>query len=102
MVIVGGSVLNDGYQRFEQFILLEKNNELENAKQHPEKYDSMLQINLGHFKNSTEFKNYLQENDRFVDRSEAICIGWIFAFLAEISLLFVQLFNWFFIKKIRI
>jgi len=98
-IIGGGGVQNDGYKRLEEFILLEENNQLEDAKQHPEKYSGMLQIDLKEFKNSAEFKNYLQKHDSAVDKSEAICVGWIFVFLADTSLLFVQLLRWLLHRK---
>jgi hypothetical protein len=56
--IIGGSVQNDDYRRLEQFILLEKNNELELAKKNPQNYDGMLQIDLQEFKNSNVFLAY--------------------------------------------
>lgn len=92
--IGGGGVQNDGYDRLEKFIILEKNNELESAKQNPQNYDSMLQIDLQAFKNSSEFRDYLKRYDIAVDKAEARFIGWLFAFLAELSMVFVQLINY--------
>lgn len=89
--IGGGSVQNDGYARLKQYILLEKNNQLELAKQHPQNYDSMLAIDLNQFKSSDEFEIYIKNISRAVDMAEAISIGWLFAFIAEISLIFAHL-----------
>ena len=97
--ITGGGVQNDGYKRLEIFIMLEKNNQLADAKKNPEKYNRMLQIDLKEFKNSIEFRNYLEEYDCGIDRSEAICIGWIYAFLTEISLLLITLLRWLLHRK---
>lgn len=91
VAIGGGGVQNAGYDRLEKFIMLEKNNQLEHAKKNPQDYDATLQIDLKEFKNSTEFREYLQKHDLIVDRNEAISIGWLFAFLSEISLVFVGL-----------
>lgn len=89
IIIGGGGVQNDAYKRLNQFIALEQNGELETAKQNPQEYDSMLQIDLKQFNNSTEFKNYIESHDPFIDRSEATIIGWLFILAAEIVLLFV-------------
>ncbi len=83
--IGGGGVQNEGYRRLEEFIELEKNNELEKAKNNLHLYDRMLQIDLQEFKNSIEFREYLKQHDASVDRAEAITIGWIFVLLAELS-----------------
>lgn len=84
--IGGGGVQNDGYERLEKFIELEQNNQLDEAKKNPQ-YGSMLQIDLKEFKNSDEFRKYLQEHDRNVDRAEAIAVGYLYALVAQISLL---------------
>ncbi len=42
----GVSVLTDGYDRLEKFVELEKNGELEYAKQNQQNYDPMLVIDL--------------------------------------------------------
>jgi hypothetical protein len=87
IVIGGGGVQMDGYDRLDRFILLEKNNQLEDAKDNPKNYDSIFRIDLKEFKNSAEFRDYLQKYDASVDRAEAISIGWIFSLLTEISVL---------------
>ncbi len=84
--IGGGSVQSDAYSRLDQFVALEKNSQLEHAKNNPQHYDSMLQIDLKQFKSSNEFKVYLQDNDASVDNAEAIFIGWIFSFMVEIAM----------------
>ena len=88
--IGGGGVQNDGYQRLEKFISLEKSNRLEDAKKNPSHYDSTLKIDLKAFNNSAEFRDHLKKYDTFLDRAEAIFIGWIFALLAEISMAFAE------------
>ena len=92
--IGGGGVQNDGYARLEEFSHLEETNKLELAKKYPQNYDSMLRIDLKAFQNSNEFRDYLKRNDIAVDNLEALSIGWLFAFLAEISMIFVQLINY--------
>ncbi|WP_341791349.1 hypothetical protein [Rickettsia endosymbiont of Gonocerus acuteangulatus] len=52
----------------------------------------MFQIDLRQFKDSDAFKKYLLEIDDSVDKSEAMMVGWIFAFLYEISKIFAFLF----------
>ncbi len=52
----------------------------------------MFQIDLMQFKDSVEFKKYLLDIDNSVDKSEAMMVGWIFAFLYEISKIFAFLF----------
>lgn len=83
--IGGGGVANDGYQRLDEFILLEKNNQLESARKNSKEY-GMLGHDLEQFKNSTEFKNYLEWHDRSIDKDEYRCIGWLFALLSDIAI----------------
>ncbi len=92
--IGGGGVQNDGYKRLEQFILLEKNNELEHAKKNPEKYDSMLRIDFGEFKTSDEFRAYLKKHDADVDKAEAFFIAWLLAFVADVALALSHGISW--------
>lgn len=92
--IGGGSAQNDGYERLKQFITLEQNNELELAIEHPENYNSMLIIDIKEFKNSNNFKDYLQKKDIFIDRLEAIFLGWVFVFLTEISSIFIWIISY--------
>lgn len=87
--IGGGGVQNDDYKRLEKFILLEQNNELEQAKTNPQNYDSMLRIDLQQFKNSREFKEFIKSRDNDVDIAEALFIGWLFALIADISIAMV-------------
>jgi len=96
----GGGVQNDGYERLETFVSLEKNQQLEQAKKNPKNVDSMLQIDLEQFQNSDEFRTYLKEYDVTVDRAEAITIGFIFVLLAEMSLALVKLLH-FSVAKIK-
>lgn len=102
MSIGGGSIENDAYNRYEQFVLLEQNKQLEDAKKNPDQFDSMFQIDLMQFKDSAEFKKYLLDIDNSVDKSEAMMVGWIFAFLYEISKIFAFLFALIIQKIIRI
>lgn len=85
----GGGVQNDGYQRLAQFEELERRKQLSYAKQHLDGYDSMMQIDLQEFNNSGEFKAYLEKYDASVDRDEAIFIGWLLSFCAELAMLIV-------------
>jgi hypothetical protein len=89
--IIGGSVQNDDYARFERFLVLEKNNQLESARSNPEYQDKMLKIDLQEFKNSNEFKNYLKENDDRIDIAEALFMGCLFAVIADLAMLIVRL-----------
>lgn len=92
--LAGGSVINDTYERLQQFRMLENNNQLEEAKKNPEDYDSMFQIDLRQFKDSNEFEDYIKdiyEND--TDLAEAKSMGWFLSALAECSILFLKLFN---------
>lgn len=90
----GGGVQNDGYTRLEQFIELEKTGQLETAKNNLQQYDRMFCIDLEAFKSSAEFKEYLCKHDAFVDKAEAVSVGWLFAVGAEIALVFVSMLRW--------
>jgi len=92
--VVGGSVQNDGYARLKQVVELEKNQQLEYAKQHPQKYDSMLAIDIQEFENSDAFRKYLKDHDQVVDKAEAMSIGWLFVLLSDIAMLFVRLMHY--------
>ncbi len=95
----GGDIQNDGYNRLEKFILLEKSNELELAKQNLQKYDPMLQIDLKYYKNSSEFKDDLKSKDTSVDKAEAIFIGWLFVLISEISMCLIQIFGYILFRR---
>jgi hypothetical protein len=88
--IVGGGVGNDAYERLEQFIELEKNYKLKDAKQNLQKYDPMLAIDIQQFRNSDEFRIYLKKHNHIVDIAEAIFIGWIFLILSDTAMLCVH------------
>lgn len=101
--VVGGSVQNDAYLRLEEFIALEESGSLEYAKQNPQNYSSMLQIDLREFANSTEFRNDIKQYDKSVDPAEALFISWLFVFLTDLSLIIVFLIRRIFTAlKIRI
>ncbi|HJD64768.1 MAG TPA: hypothetical protein LFW10_01165 [Rickettsia endosymbiont of Diachasma alloeum] len=68
----------------------------------PDQFDSMFQIDLMQFKDSAEFKKYLLDIDNSVDKSEAMMVGWISAFLYEISKIFAFLVALIIQKIIRI
>jgi hypothetical protein len=91
--IGGGSVQNDNYKNLEIYTSLEKNNQLEDARINPQKYDSLSHIDLEEFANSAEFRAYLHKLDGIVDKAEAIFIGWIFVFMTEFAMLFVGLLS---------
>ena len=74
-------------------MLLEQTNQLEDAKNNPKNYDSMLQIDLKEFKNSDEFRYYLKEQDAYVDKLEGLSIGYLLALLTEISMAFLWCLN---------
>lgn len=98
--IGGGSVQNERYARLEEFILLEKNHQLENARNNLQNYDEMLQIDLKLFKSSDELRDYIKGYDDVVDKAEAISIGWLFVLLAEISMMLASLISYIF-RKIK-
>lgn len=85
--IVGFSVAGDGYKRLDLFISLEKNNELAFAKKNPQQYDSMFAIDLEQFKNSAEFREYLEDIGYGALNASFIGLGWMCAFLSDILIL---------------
>lgn len=87
--IGGGGVQNEGYRQLEEFILLEKNHQLEQVINNPQK----IYLDLERFKTSDELKAYLRKWDISVDRSEAVTIGWLFVLLTEVSMVLVKLIN---------
>lgn len=98
----GGGIINDAYDRLEDFRKLEESNQLEYAKSNPEIYNSMLQIDLEQFKDSNEFEEYIKkEYEPSTDRAEAISVGLFFAFLSEVALLFSMIIQFIFHKAYR-
>lgn len=90
LVIGGGGVTNDAYKRLEIYKSLEKDNKLEDAKQHPQAYDHMFQIDLYQFADSKQFEDYIKENYEYSLGADGyIAIGVIIAILAELSQLCV-------------
>lgn len=90
-IVVAGGVLNDAYQRLEQFRELEETGKLETARAHPDSYDSILQIDFTAFKDSHEFRNYIKEHEQIANKIMAISLGWLFVFLSEIVSFVMQL-----------
>lgn len=86
LTLGGGGVLNEGYKRLDKFRHLEKNNQLTYAKNHFQDYGGMFQIDLKQFENSRAFEEYLQGHGFALDKIAASFIGWLFAFLAELSI----------------
>lgn len=99
--IGGGVVQNDEYERLKEFILLEKNNQLEYAKKNPHNYSQMLKIDLQVFKNSNEFEEYIKKQDKAIDIAESIFVGWMFTLLSEVSeiIVWALFYTW---NKIKI
>jgi len=85
LCVGGGGVLNEDYDRLEEFRRLEKNNQLANAKKHPQDYKG-LRFDLEQFEDSRAFKKYIQENERRVDRTVIVFFGWLLAFFAELPI----------------
>lgn len=91
LAMVGaGGVLNDGYKRLDQFIALEQQGQLDYAKNNPSAYDRMFQIDLEQFSNAAAFSHYLQGHEAAADKLMLVVFGFLFAVLAELSLLFVR------------
>lgn len=92
--LIGGQVVNDGQIRFEQFLSLE-NNKIDRAGQnsHVSHLDSTLKIDLQSFKNSSEFQAYLIKISGWVDKAEAVAIGWVLFLLTDLSLALITLIN---------
>ena len=92
ILFLGGSdAQNDGYAGLKDFIILEKNNQLEDAKNNLPNHDPKLQVYLEIFKDSAEFRDYLETHDTLLNKVEEISIGSLFVVLSEISTVFVLL-----------
>ncbi len=63
LVLAQGGVVSDAYERLDHFRTWEKNNTLEDARINPEKYttDTMLRMDLEHFKDSKEMEYYIEK-----------------------------------------
>lgn len=96
----GGGALNDGYRGLEKFIVLEKNNQLVEAKRNLKNYDSILAMDLQQFQNSDEFRSYLKRTHDNVDTLEAIFLGWLFVLISDIAMMCVYLIRYV-VSKIR-
>lgn len=91
--ISGVLALGDDYRRLDKFILLEKNHQLEEARNKLEDYDSMFQIDLKQFKNSDEFKMYINDLVSEVNIAFMISIGWILVLFADSLIICVLIYN---------
>jgi hypothetical protein len=76
-------VQNDGYERLQKFIAYENN---QPSKKNSITIDPMLKIDLQQFKNSTDFRAYLKQQDKTLDTFESLFVGWIYLLITEISL----------------
>jgi len=85
--LAGSSVIGDAYERMDQFKLLEESKQLDDAKKHLEKFNSMFVIDLKSFKNSAEFEEYIQQHADYVYRVAASTLGMICVILTELVLL---------------
>lgn len=81
--IVGNSVLSDMKARLEQFIEIEEKQEIIYAKQNLKNYDSMLAIDLEQFKDSHEFKEYVNDHACFIDNVKSLFMGFFFICLFD-------------------
>ena len=86
LVVGAGGVMNDAYKRLEIFEELEKNNQLQNAKDNPTLYDRMLQIDLKCFANSQEFKEDLFFQEETLVLQGYIIVGVLFAIMFDFFL----------------
>ena len=76
--IVGGSVQNDGYREIQE---IEKISRLELENKNPEDLNP----------ESREYLEVLRSSDELVDKSEALFLAWLLAFMVEISMLIAML-----------
>lgn len=84
--IGGGGAISDSYVRLDQFIELEKNQKLDEARKSLKKHDSMLEIDLQQFKNSSEFRAYIEETYNDVETLQSVSFGWFFVLISDIAL----------------
>ena len=83
VTIGGGGVQNDDYESLKKFKALEQNNSLTS----PEK--KLHDIRWKGFATSKELQEYIESHNPFIDKAEAVAVGWCFGLCADIAMLFV-------------
>lgn len=76
--IGGGGIQNDDYESLKKFKALEQ--ELNSTAK------SLKDLHWKGFATSKELQDYIESHDPFVDKAEAVAVGWFFVLCADLSM----------------
>lgn len=76
--IGGGGVQNDDYESLKKFKALEQ--ELNSTA------TNLKDLHWKGFSTSKELQDYIESHDPFIDKAEAVAVGWFFVLCADLSM----------------
>lgn len=86
VTIGGGGIQNDDYEGLKKLKALEENNTFNSDK------TNFKDLHWKGFETSKELQEYIESHDPFIDKAEAIAVGWFFVLCADIAMVFVSCF----------
>lgn len=90
VTIASISVQRELHWHLQDFIQLEQNNQLTEARNDPNPYNPIFQMDLKHFENSDEFRKYIQERDVTAEKALCISIALLAAILVDMSIISIS------------
>lgn len=88
--IASMSVQRELHWHLQDFIQLEQNNKLTEARNDPNPYNPIFQMDLRDFENSDEFGEYIEERDVTANQILCISIALFAAILVDISIITIS------------
>jgi len=85
LMIAGGGVINDAYERLAKFKELENTNQLAIVKKNLSTADGMFKIDLEQFKNSDEFLQYIHGHEHAAIIIQHLLIGFFMVVIFELA-----------------
>lgn len=85
--IGGGSVQNDDYESLRKFKTLEQNPNFTPTK------EDLNAIHWKGFETSRELQDYIESRNPFIDKAEAVSVGWFFVLCADVAIVFMGIFG---------
>lgn len=84
------SVQREMHWHLQDFIKLEQNNQLAEARNDPNPYNPIFQMDLRDFENSHEFRQYIEERDVIAEEALCISIALFAAILVDLLMLIIS------------
>lgn len=90
VTIASISVQRELHWHLQDFIQLEQNNQLTEARNDPNPYNPIFQMDLRSFENSDEFREFIEERDVTANQILCISIALFAAILVDISIITIS------------